>query len=141
MPPKPKPESEKAKFDPPISFRWNVVKHTHHAKAMPILVKKRAEGHSDADIFAYAVIHAEGMKIPTGTNRDLVSRLERIEGKIDEQAALNQTIVDALQNMDLSAFVHQGTGRTFREELGDRVPDSAYNQINQSVNSADFDVD
>lgn len=141
MPPRKKPESEKAKFDKPISFRWNKNLHAHHATALGILNTKRQKGHVDADIFAYAMIHSEGLKIPTGTNRDLVNRLDRIEGKIDDQAALNQMIIDALQNMDLSAFVHQDTGRTFREELGDRVPDSAYHQISQSVNSADFDVE
>lgn len=142
MPPAKKRPEDRVKFDPPISFRWNIKKHAHHAKALPILEKKRLEGHKDPDIFAYALIHAEGMKIPSGTNRDLVSRLERIEGKIDDQAAMiNQMIVDALQNMDLSAFVHTGTGRTFKEELGDLVPDSAYHQINQTVSSADFDVD
>lgn len=141
MPRQKKPDSEKAKFDPPISFRWNVKEYKHHAQALEILNKKRANGHKDRETFAFAIIHAEGLKIPTATNRDLLGRLERIEGKIDEQAALNQMIVDALQNMDLSAFVNTETGRTFREELGDRVPDSAYNQIHQSVNSADFDVD
>lgn len=141
MPPKKKPLEEKVKFDPPISFRWNTREYPHHAEALAILKEKLAEGHKAREIFAYALIDAKGLKVKSATNRDVLGRLQRIEGKIDEQGQAYELIIEALRNMDLSAFVHQGTGRTFREELGERVPDSAYHQINQTVSSADFDVD
>lgn len=141
MPPKPKPDSEKAKFDPPVSFRWNPKLYEDHKKAKDIRLKYRAQGHADPDIFAQALIHFDGQKVKGGTQRDLVTRLERIEGKIDYQAEQNALIVEALQNMDLSAFVNPGTGRTFEQELGDRVSQSTYQQIQANVSAADFDVD
>lgn len=141
MPPKPKPESEKAQFDPPISFRWNTKLHKHHELALQILEERRAEGHKDREIFAHAIIHAQGLKIKTASQQDLLERLKRIEGKIDHQAEQNAMIVEALQNMDLSAFVNPGTGRTFEQELGDRVSQSTYQQIQANVSAADFDVD
>ncbi len=141
MPPKPKPESEKAQFDPPISFRWNTKLHPHHALALQILEERRAQGHKDRETFAHAIIHGQGLKIKTASTQDLLARLQRIEGKIDQQAEQNAMIVDALQNMDLSAFVNPGTGRTFEQELGERVSQSTYSQIQQNVSSADFDID
>lgn len=141
MPPKKKDPKDKAVFEKPISFRWNTNKYPHHADAMAILKEKMAEGHEAREIFAHALIDAKGLKVKSATNRDVLGRLQRIEGKIDEQAQAYETIIDAMRNMDLSAFVNQSTGRTFREELGERVPDSAYHQITQTVSSADFDVD
>lgn len=141
MPPKPKPDSEKAVFDPPISFRWNTKLHSHHALAQQVLEEKRAEGHKDREIFAHAIINARGLKIKTASQQDLLERLKRIEGKIDHQAEQNAMIVEALQNMDLSAFVNPGTGRTFEQELGDRVSQATYQQIQANVSAADFDVD
>jgi hypothetical protein len=141
MPPKKKPEEQKAQFDPPISFRWNPKLYEDHQKAKDIRIKYRAQGYSDSDIFSQALIHFDGQKVKGGTQRELVTRLQRIEGKIDQQAEQNAAIVDALQNMDLSAFVNPGTGRTFEQELGDRVSQSTYNQIQQNVSAAEFDVD
>jgi len=141
MPPAKKPLEERVQFDKPISFRWNVKKHDDHKKAKEIWLKYRKQGYADPEIFSQAIIHFDGQKIKGGTQRDLVTRLERIEGKIDQQAEQNALIVEALQNMDLSAFVNTQTGRTFGEELGERVPQSAYSQIQQSVSAQDFDID
>jgi hypothetical protein len=141
MPPAKKPPEEKAKFDKPISFRWNIKKYDDHKKAKGIWLKYRGQGYADPEIFAQALIHFDGQKIKGGTQRDLVTRLERIEGKLDQQAEQNAMIVEALANMDLSAFVNTQTGRTFSEELGDRVPQSAYSQIQQTVSAQDFDVE
>ena len=140
MPPKKKPDSEKAVFAPPISFRWNPELHAHHGEALAILNEYREKGHKDREIFASALQHFAGQKVKAGTQKDVLARLERIEGKIDEQAQHYALIVEALQNMDLSAFV-DSNGRTFSEELGDRVPQTTYQQIQQNVSAADFDVD
>lgn len=141
MPPKPKPEEEKAKFDKPISFRWNPKLYEDHQRAKDILLKYRTQGYTDPEIFSQAIIHFDGQKIKGGTQRELVTRLQRIEGKIDQQAEQNAMIVEALQNMDLSAFINPGTGRTFEQELGDRVSQNTYQQIQANVSAADFDVD
>lgn len=128
-----------------IQFRWNPEydEPGDEKDALIILQEYVDQGDTLRDIFKHALIAFKGKKIlKQGSQREVLRALTRIEGKIDQQAIeMNELIVKALQGMDLSQYVNHETHRSIAEELGSRMPESVYNQMFQSIEAEDFDVD
>ncbi len=128
-----------------IQFRWNpdYKAEGDEGEALRIRQEYLDSGDSDRDLFKNALIAFRGKKVvKSGNNRDVMRALGRLEEKIDQQSIeLNDLIVKALQGIDLSQYMHHSTGRTMAEELGSRVPETVYQQMFQSVESEDFEVD
>jgi hypothetical protein len=128
-----------------IQFRWNPEydEPGDEKDALAILQEYIDLGDTPREVFRHALIAFKGKKITKqGTQREVLRALNRIEGKIDQQAIeMNELIVKALQGMDLSQYVNHETHRSIAEELGSRMPESVYNQMFQSIEAEDFDVD
>jgi hypothetical protein len=128
-----------------IQFRWNPEYNEpgDEAEALKVLQEYLDQGDTLRDLFKHALIAFKGKKLPKqGTHREVLRALNRIEDKIDQQAIeMNELIVKALQGMDLSQYVNHETHRSLADELGSRMPESVYNQMFQSIEAEDFDVD
>jgi hypothetical protein len=111
--------------------------------AIAIWDAQLAKGVDTRSLVCQALLAFKGKEVkPTGSNRDLVRRLNSIERKIDEQTTLlYEQIINALQSMDLSAYVNNETGRSMQQELGGKLPESAYRQVFETMQSESFDVD
>lgn len=142
-----RPKSGKPKQDKTvhIQFRWNpeYTEEGDEAEALEVLEDYIKQGDTPREVFRHALIAFKGKKLPKhGTQREVLRALNRIEGKIDQQAIeMNELIVKALQGMDLSQFVNHETHRSIADELGSRMPESVYNQMFQSIEAEDFDID
>ena len=142
-----RPKSGKPKQDNTvhIQFRWNpeYTEDGDEADALAVLQEYIDKDDTPRELFRHALLSFKGKKVPkTGTGRELMRTLTRIEGKIDQNAIeTNEMIVRALQGMDLSQYVNADTHRSMAEELGSRMPDSVYNQMFQAIEAEDFNVD
>lgn len=142
-----RPKSNKPKQDNTIhiQFRWNTeyTEEGDEAEALKILQDYINQGDTPREVFRHALIAFKGKKIAKqGTQREVLRALNRIEEKIDQQRIeMNEMLAQALQGMDLSQYVHHETHRSMAEELGSRMPESVYNQMFQSIEAEDFDID
>lgn len=112
-------------------------------EAIAIWDEQMAKGVETRHFIVDAILAFKGKKVQErGTQRDVMRRLNSIERKIDEQTTLlYEQIIRALQSMDLSAYVNVETGRSMQQELGGKLPESAYNQVFETMQGEEFDVD
>jgi hypothetical protein len=124
-----------------IEFRLNP-DYDEEKEALEIIEGQIGQGVSSRHFITDAILAFKGKKVQErGTNRDVMRRLNSIERKIDEQTTiLYEQIVRALQTMDLSAYVNVETGRSIEQELGGKLPKSAYKQVFETIQSEEFEV-
>ena len=98
---------------------------THYAQALEIRRKYREDGVSEADLYAWALIHANGdeIKIPEGSH-GILAEITKLRKELEAtRAEMSQIVLDALSQIDLSQYKNK-RGKTVRQKLESLIPES-----------------
>lgn len=123
-----------------VQFRWSPELYEEERQAEEIRQHYHDQGIDDRRLFTEALLALEGTKIKErNSQRAVMAKLSRIERKIDDQTEMNALIVEALQSMDLGAFIDPHTQRSMADELGGRLSGSVYSQMFTTVQGEAFE--